>query len=393
MKRVAILGGGIIGLCIAYKLLRTKNKIDLTIFEKDKKVGMHQSSRNSGVLHCGLYYTPGSLKARLAVSGIREMTEFCKQHNVDHDICGKIVVASNEQEAVTLDMLYQRGIRNGLTGLRFLDNSELKEREPYVKAFKALLVPEEGITDYKGVMNVLLDEIINAGGGITYEADLTLDNAFNIYDISSYDYVINCTGLNSDKVYNNLTGNRRPFKIVPFRGEYYELTPEANEIVNHLVYPVPDPKFPFLGVHFTRMIDGRKEVGPNAVLAFKREGYNLLDFSFKDATDSLLYSGLYKFILANFKFSMKEFQSSIFKNSFLEKTRKLIPDISANDLIKGSAGVRAQAMSPEGELIMDFKIEKQDNQIHVLNAPSPGATASLAIASYVLENYASELVS
>ena len=255
---------------------------------------------------------------------------------------------------------------------------------------KALLVPEEGIVDFKSVMRKLLFHIENMGGKIVYNANILDKNSIGFtHDEldNSFDWIVNCTGLYSDKVYEALAKERRQFRIVPFRGDYYELKPEAKALVNHLIYPVPDPNFPFLGVHFTRMIDGRREVGPNAVLAFKREGYKLNDFSAGELLDSVLYKGLSKFIVSNFKFSINEFKSTLFKSVFLEKARKLIPDINESDLVKGSSGVRAQAMSKEGNLIMDFKIEKVGNQVHVLNAPSPGATSSLAIASYIIENY------
>jgi (S)-2-hydroxyglutarate dehydrogenase len=394
VKRVAILGSGIIGLSIAYKLLKLNNQISLTIIEKEDEVGKHQSGRNSGVLHCGLYYETGSLKAKLAVEGIREMTDFCKTYNIDHDICGKVVVASNERETEFLDKLYNRGIQNGLKGLVFLDEKELKQREPYVKAYKALLVPEEGIVDFKAVMQKLLDEVKSMGCDIFFNSKVTSagfnDNKVVLktnQGIKSFDLVINCTGLQSDRVYTQLTAKKRPFRIVPFRGEYFELRQNSKRLVNHLVYPVPDPNYPFLGVHFTRMINGSREVGPNAVLAFKREGYRLEDFSLRDVFDSFFYKGLLNFLRKNFLFSFGEFKSSISKNEFLKKAQKLIPSITKDDIVKGSAGVRAQAMSEQGDLIMDFKIECENNQIHVLNAPSPGATASLAIASYIIDNY------
>lgn len=393
-KKIAVLGSGIIGLSIAYKLLKLNDQISLSIFEKEGEIGKHQSGRNSGVLHCGLYYEPGSLKAKLAVNGIREMTNFCKLHNIDHDICGKVVVASDEREGELLERLYQRGIQNGLKGLTFLDAQELKKREPYVKAHKALLVPEEGIVDFKGVMLKLLAEVKSMRGQIFFNSPVISSNFINDqielktnHGIDSFDLVINCTGLQSDRVYRQLTTKKRPFRIVPFRGEYFELKNDSKKLVNHLVYPVPDPDYPFLGVHFTRMIDGKREVGPNAVLAFKREGYSLADFSFRDLFDSLFYKGLRRSLSSNISFSIGEFKSSIFKSEFLKKAQKLIPSISEKDIIKGSAGVRAQAMSKHGELIMDFKIEYENNQVHILNAPSPGATASLAIASYIIENY------
>ena len=393
-RKIAVLGAGIIGLSIAYKLLKLNHQISVTVFEKEDDIGKHQSGKNSGVLHCGLYYEPGSLKAKLAVNGIREMTNFCKLHDIAHDICGKVVIASDKREGELLDKLYQRGIKNGLKGLRFLDAKELKKREPFVKAFKALLVPEEGIVDFNGVMRKLIIEIKEMGGQISFNSTIvsfnSIDNKVELKTNNTFDYfdlVINCTGLHSDLVYKNLSKRNRPFRIIPFRGEYYELKNNSKKLVNHLVYPVPDPDYPFLGVHFTRMIDGRKEVGPNAVLAFKREGYALSDISFCDLFDSLFYIGLFRFLYSNFSFSLGELKCSISKREFLRKAQRLIPNISEKDIVKGSAGVRAQAMSKKGELIMDFKIEHENNQIHVLNAPSPGATASLSIATYIIDEY------
>ncbi len=393
-KRIAVIGGGIIGLATAYKLQIKYPQAKISLFEKENSIGQHQSGRNSGVLHCGLYYQPGSLKAKLAVSGIQQMTEFCSNNNISHDICGKIVVASNEREIKFLDDLAERGAKNGLTGLKFLTNSELKAREPFVSAEKALLVPEEGIVDYKEVMNTMATFIKSRGGELILNSKIsTVVNKENTVVISDekneweFDLIYNCTGLFSDRTYASFTAKKRPLRIVPFRGEYLMLKPEVKKLVNHLIYPVPDPEFPFLGVHFTRLINGEREVGPNAVFALKREGYTNKDFSFKDTIDSATYSGFLKFVINNFAFSMNEFFSSLFIEQFLKKAKKLIPDIDASMFVKGTAGVRAQAMDSNGKLLMDFNIIREGNQIHVLNAPSPGATASLAIADYIIENY------
>jgi L-2-hydroxyglutarate oxidase len=393
-KRIAVIGGGIIGLATAYKLQIKYPQAKISLFEKENSIGQHQSGRNSGVLHCGLYYQPGSLKAKLAVSGIQQMTEFCSKNNISHDICGKIVVASNEREIKFLDDLAERGAKNGLTGLKFLTNSELKTREPFVSAKKALLVPEEGIVDYKEVMNSMATFIKSRGGELILKTKIsTVVNKENTVVISDekneweFDLIYNCTGLFSDRTYASFTAKKRPLRIVPFRGEYLMLKPEVKKLVNHLIYPVPDPEFPFLGVHFTRLINGEREVGPNAVFALKREGYTNKDFSFKDTIDSATYSGFLKFVTNNFAFSMNEFFSSLFIEQFLKKAKKLIPDIDASMFVKGTAGVRAQAMDSNGKLLMDFNIIREGNQIHVLNAPSPGATASLAIADYIIDNY------
>lgn len=398
-KRIAVVGGGLIGLATAYKLLLKYPNIQLDLFEKEEGPGKHQSGRNSGVLHCGLYYKPGSLKAKLAVEGIQEMTDFCRIHEIDHEICGKVVVASSESQESTLKELAERGKQNGLDGLKFLNKQELKEREPFVAATQALLVPQEGIVSYKGVMFKLVQLIQDRGGKVHFNSKVSeidsLENGSIKISLENfegvYDRVVNCTGLFSDRTYKSFTKKERPLRIVPFRGEYLMLKPEVNHLVNHLIYPVPDINYPFLGVHFTRLVGGEREVGPNAVLAFKREGYTNRDFSLNDSIDSLTYIGLIQFLRKNFSFAMGEFASSLFVSSFIAKAKALIPDISADMLVKGTAGVRAQAMDAKGNLLMDFNIERVGNQIHVLNAPSPGATSSLAIASYILENYLTDL--
>ena len=389
---IAIVGGGIVGLALGYKLSKVKgNKVH--VYEKEKEVGFHQSGRNSGVLHCGLAYKPGSLKAKLAVSGIKQMVKYCVDYKINHDVCGKIVVASNEDEAKLLENTAQRGNLNGLKGLKYLNNRELKNREPFVSSHKTLLVPEEGIVDYKGVMMSMKENIINSGGDVFLDTKIEKveENKNFIYinknSSISYNIIIYTTGLQSDINYKKFTNNKLKAKIVPFRGEYYTLEEHAKKLVNHLVYPVGNPKFPFLGVHFTRMINGDREVGPNAVLAFKREGYKNTDISISEMLDYLSYLGFLKFIGKNFLFSLNEFSTSILKSSFLKKTQKLIPDISSSDIKSGPAGVRAQGIDHKGNLMMDFDIKTHKNQIHVINAPSPAATSALSIADYIIKNY------
>lgn len=393
-KKILVLGGGIIGLSIAYKLLTKYKNIEVCLLEKEDSIGKHQSGNNSGVLHCGLYYKTNSLKAKLAVGGIKEMTLFCEKNNIPHEICGKTVIATNDSECKTLEKLAKQGHDNGLQGLKFLTTNELSKREPNVKAQKALLVPQEGIVDYKMVMHKLVELIINQGGKFIFnfknEELCILNNNITLKNSSmeeKFDYLINTTGLYSDLVYSKITQEKRPFRIVPFRGEYMFLKENAKDIFNHLVYPVPDIKYPFLGVHFTRMIGGNKEVGPNAVLAFKREGYNTYDFSLKETLDYLTYLGFSKFILNNFKFCLGEFYSSVSAESFISKAKKLIPEIKLEHLQKGNAGVRAQALLKSGDLLMDFNIIRKGNQLHLLNAPSPGATSALSIADYLIENH------
>ena len=389
---IAIVGGGIVGLALGYKLSKVKgNKVH--VYEKEKEVGFHQSGRNSGVLHCGLAYKPGSLKAKLAVSGIKQMVKYCVDYKINHDVCGKIVVASNEDEAKLLENTAQRGNLNGLKGLKYLNNRELKNREPFVSSHKTLLVPEEGIVDYKGVMMSMKENIINSGGRVFLDTKIEKveENKNFIYinknSSISYNTIIYTTGLQSDINFKKFTNNKLKAKIVPFRGEYYTLEEHAKKLVNHLVYPVGNPKFPFLGVHFTRMINGDREVGPNAVLAFKREGYKNTDISISEMLDYLSYLGFLKFIGKNFLFSLNEFSTSILKSSFLKKTQKLIPDISSSDIKSGPAGVRAQGIDNKGNLMMDFDIKTHKNQIHVINAPSPAATSALSIADYIIKNY------
>ena len=389
---IAIVGGGIVGLSLGYKLSKIKgNKIH--IFEKEKEVGYHQSGRNSGVLHCGLAYKPGSLKAKLAVSGIKQMVNYCKEYKINHDICGKIVVASNENEVKLLENTAKRGKLNGLKGLKYLSDKELKEREPFVSSYKSLLVPEEGIVDYKGVMLSMKQNIINSGGDVFLNSKIEkIEEKKKLTYINNnlsygYNTIIYTTGLQSDINFKKFTKNNLNSKIVPFRGEYYTLKDDAKKLVNHLIYPVGNPKFPFLGVHFTRMINDDREVGPNAVLAFKREGYKNSDISLYDMIDYIGYPGFLKFIGKNFTFCINEFSTSILKSSFLKKTQKLIPDIRSNDIKNGPAGVRAQGIDSSGNLMMDFEVKIHNNQVHVINAPSPAATSALSIADHIIENY------
>ena len=394
MKKIVIIGGGIIGLTIAYELSNKYTNILIEIHEKENIAGSHQSTRNSGVMHCGLHYKPGSLKAKLSSRGIKKLIQFCDNYSLQYEVCGKIVVANSMEEELTINHLLKNGKKNGLVNLKILNRTEIKKREPFVKCNKALLVPGEGIVDYKAVINKLCVLIKNKGHEIYFNSKITniSDKPNNKIIVSSEnsefecDYIINCGGLFSDRILK-LNQKKSSFKIIPFRGEYFKLKPEADALVNHLIYPSPDIKFPFLGVHFTRMIDGSREVGPNAVLALKRDGYSKTSFSLKDSYESLTYPGLLRFVGKNFSFSVNEFKSSLFMKDFIAKAQKMIPDVDASMLEKGPAGVRAQAISKEGKLQMDFNIIRTGRQIHILNAPSPGATASLAIASHIIENY------
>jgi (S)-2-hydroxyglutarate dehydrogenase len=395
-KRIGIVGAGILGLATAWKLQERLPQAEIMVFEKESAPGLHQSSHNSGVLHCGLYYQPGSLKARLAVEGIRTMVDFCRGHQIPHEICGKVVVASDERERRILENLAARGEQNGLKGLAFLGSGQLKCREPFVSATSALLVPEEGIVDFPAVMDTLASLIQQRGGAIFYNSHVGSRSPYPfegpfVLETSRkeipLDLLVCCAGLHADRLYRTCTGLRPPLKIIPFRGEYRMLRPEVEGMVNHLVYPVPDPAFPFLGVHFTRMVHGGREVGPNAVLALRREGYRKSSFSLRDTLDSLSYQGFRRFVSKNFRFTAGELASSFSDEAFLAKVRKMIPEMTLDQLVPGTAGVRAQALAGDGSLVMDFRIMKHGKQVHVLNAPSPGATASLAIASHIVDNY------
>jgi len=376
---IAVVGGGLIGLATAYELLEKQPNLKVHLFEKEKQLGMHQSGRNSGVLHCGLYYLPGSLKSKMAVEGIQKMTAFCRKYDIPHEICGKILVATSEEEKKTLRNLAERGKQNGLKGLQLLNPQEIRKREPHVNGIEALLVPEEGIVDYKAVMNKLVELILEKGGKVNYGID------GQEIELENYHAQIFCCGLQSDRVFKSKTQKNPGMRIIPFRGEYLKIKEDYHDIVKHLIYPVPDSRYPFLGVHFTRMIDGGREVGPNAVISWKREGYQRGDFVMKDAWDTLSYSGFRKFVAKNLKFSLGEWKSSLSMNIFLKKAQKMIPEIQLEMLERGNAGVRAQSMLSSGQLDMDFNIQNSGNQIHVLNAPSPGATACFSIADYLLK--------
>ncbi|ARN76514.1 hypothetical protein BST97_15550 [Nonlabens spongiae] len=390
--KIGIIGGGLIGLALG-RLISAKG-VKVIVFDKDN-IASHQSGNNSGVLHCGLHYKPGSLKARLAVQGIREMTNYCIKNSITHESCGKIVVANSQQEIDRLKTLAGRGKLNGLKGLKYLNQKELKEREPHVCAAAALLVPEEGIVDFKQVATSLKKDIQNQDGfvkenckvvssKINPQGKTMLTTACGEYE---FDLIFNCAGLYSDKIFADFSSTKPDLKVVPFRGEYWSLKPEFSHLVKHLIYPTPNPAFPFLGVHFTRMTSGVREVGPNAVLALKREGYTNKDFNLSEALESVTYPGFIKFLTKNFRFSLEEFISSLTIEGFVKKSKKLIPDIDASMLDQKTAGVRAQSMSRSGKLHMDFEVKRFNNQVHVLNAPSPGATASLAIARYIVEEY------
>ena len=390
-KSVLIIGGGIVGLATAYRLLERFPNVKLTLLEKESVVGAHQSTHNSGVLHAGLYYQPGSIKAQLAVRGIRQMIEFCRSENISHEVCGKLVVATTPEEVPRLDELLRRGAANGLKGLQKLNPVEMRKIEPHVAGVAAVHVPEEGIVDYRQVCDRLRARVQERGGRVITRAQATKiqlrGSSWRVLTAGAEfeaDFLITCAGLQSDRV-AALAGEKREVRIVPFRGEYYKLTPPSQSLVRNLIYPVPNPRFPFLGVHFTRLVQGGVEAGPNAVLAFAREGYTFLTVNPSDLLDALAFPGLWRFFRKYPKMVWRELVQSLSKGRFCAALQKLVPEIRAVDLEAGGAGVRAQAMTPSGELVQDFHIVARANALHVLNAPSPAATASLAIGEYVVK--------
>ncbi|MEI8293857.1 MAG: L-2-hydroxyglutarate oxidase [bacterium] len=391
MHRLVIIGGGIIGLATALQSARQRVAREIVLLEKDASTGGHQSSHNSGVLHCGLYYKPGSLKARLAVEGIRKMVAFCSEHRIPHDICGKIVLAVDESEVARLRELQARGVANGLRGLQWLEGAAIQEIEPHAVDKAALRVPEEGIVDYAAVMRKMAELIRTAGHQIRTNSPVLCIRSTGGRQIVctpqgeiEADFVINCAGLHCDRVARS-AGLHPASRIVPFRGDYWKLSPAGEHLVRHLIYPVPDPTLPFLGVHFTRMIGGGIEAGPNAVLAFKREGYRRTDISLRDSWETLTFPGLYRFLKKYPGTTWSELRNSLSKKVFLKNLQRLIPGIRMEHISReGGSGVRAQAIHRDGSLLMDFSLEQKTGQIHLLNAPSPGATASLAIASHLL---------
>jgi len=384
MYDFAIVGGGIVGLSTGMALTKRYPGAKIVMIEKEKDWARHQTGHNSGVIHSGIYYKPGSYKARFAREGNAAMVEFCKEHGIAYDVCGKVIVATEPKELPLLDNLYQRGLQNELN-VKKIDKDELKEIEPHVAGLAAIRVPSCGIADYKGVSRTFA-RIIQEGGGelrlgtkvenIAEEANkVTIETNRGTIEAR---FLINCAGLHSDRV-AKMTGMKTGMKIVPFRGEYYELVPEKRHLVKHLIYPVPNPDFPFLGVHFTRMINGEVHAGPNAVLAFKREGYTKKDIDIKDVLEVLTYSGFWKMAMPNMKEGMKEMVRSFSKQAFLHSLQRLIPELTEKDIVPTHAGVRAQALMHDGSMVDDFAIFSGKSSMHVCNAPSPAATASIKI--------------
>ena len=394
---VLIVGGGIVGLATAYQLTRRSADCCVTVVEKESQLAAHQTGHNSGVLHSGIYYKPGSLKAINCREGKLAMEAFCAEEQIPYEICGKVIVAIDESELQALERIYQRGQANGVS-CEMIGKERLAELEPHAAGIQAIHVPESGIVDFRAACRKLAARVQSAGGSVVTGArvvgirhqhdDVVVETTSGPY---SAKLLINCAGLHCDRV-TRLTGHQPSAKIIPFRGEYYELVPEARRLCRNLIYPVPDPKFPFLGVHFTRMIDGGVECGPNAVLALAREGYRWSDINLRDLSESLMWPGFLKMAARHWRMGAGEMWRSISKAAFVKALRRLIPEIRSRDLKSAPAGVRAQAIARDGSLVDDFLIEQHGRVVNVLNAPSPAATASLKIASTIVSGLDSELL-
>lgn len=392
---IVVIGGGIVGLATAWQLVDAGAK-SLVVVEKEARVAMHQTGHNSGVIHSGLYYKPGSLKALNCVRGRESLYAFCNEHQIPHERCGKLVVATHEDEWPRLEALQKRGEANGLDSIRRLSAQELHDFEPQVAGVGGLHIPQTGIVDYVQVAEKLADLIRAKGGEVRTGWEVSQveerDGAFSLTSSAgrlSCRYLINCAGLFSDRVAKGC-GVEPGLAILPFRGEYYRLSPQAAGLVRNLIYPVPDPEMPFLGVHLTRMMDGRVEAGPNAVLAWKREGYRRTSFSARDMLDIVGYKGFWRLVPRFWKIGLREYRRSFSRRLFLEDLRRLLPALQLGDLDEPGAGVRAQAVSPAGDLLDDFRILSARRMIHVLNAPSPAATAALSIGATIAERARSE---
>lgn len=388
---IIVVGGGIVGLASAYKINLKHPHLKVLVLEKEAKVAAHQTGHNSGVIHSGLYYKPGSYKAKNCVEGRRELVQFAKEHRIPHDICGKIVVATKQAELPYLEKIYNNGLQNQVEGVEKIDAAKIKEIEPYCTGIAGLWVPCTGIIDYATVAEKYVELIeakfpsskVLTGHEVTgFNKETGYSQVITNRGVFKGRYIISCTGLQSDRIAKK-EGVDPEMQIVGFRGDYYDLTPEALNKVKNLIYPVPNPEFPFLGVHFTRMIQGGVECGPNAVFVFKREGYGKTDFNFRDTAQALAYGGTWKLFFKHWRFGLDEYKRAFSKRLFLERLKGLIPSLEMKDIQPGRAGVRAMALAPDGEMIDDFKIVHNGNAIHVLNAPSPAATSSLAIGTAV----------
>lgn len=389
---VTVIGGGIVGLATALRIKEQNPSLKLLIIEKEDVVAKHQTGHNSGVIHSGLYYKPGSLKATNCIRGYDMLLDFCQKEDIKYDLCGKIVVATQPEQISILDGLFERGKQNGLDGFKMLNADQIKEYEPHVKGLKGFFVPQTGIIDYTDVCKKYLAKTQKLGGEIAFNEkveSIATKNGVSVIKTSKNTYetklVVNCAGLYSDKVGQMTDERANNLRITPFRGEYFEIKPEKQYLVKNLIYPVPDPNFPFLGVHFTRMIYGGIEAGPNAVLAFRREGYKKLDIHFGELFETLAWPGFRKVAAKYWQTGLGEMYRSFSKEAFTKALQELIPEIQSDDLVAGAAGVRAQACDREGGLLDDFAIFENQQAINVCNAPSPAATSSLSIGQTVSE--------
>jgi L-2-hydroxyglutarate oxidase LhgO len=388
---IVVIGGGIVGLSVALEATRRFPRLRLAVLEKESEPARHQSGYNSGVIHSGIYYKPGSLKARLCVAGAAAMVEFCREHGIAHEICGKVIVATEEGELPRLEELRRRAAANGLQGVRELGPKQLRELEPHAAGLRALHVPSTGITDYAAVTRKYAELMAGNGGQLFTGAKVTgiarqgretvVESTRGSFRTS---YVINCAGLHSDRIVR-LAGERPEVMIVPFRGEYYQLARGRDSLVHGLIYPVPDPALPFLGVHFTRRVRGGVEAGPNAVLAFRREGYRRRDSNAADLLTMLSFAGCWRMGLKQWRTGLREFYRSLSKAAFTRALQKLVPEIRQQDLAAGGAGVRAQAVRRDGTLVDDFEFVQSERMLHVCNVPSPAATASLLIGRAIVD--------
>lgn len=388
---VIIIGAGLVGLATAYQALKKKPSSKILILEKENDVAKHQSGHNSGVIHSGIYYKPGSLKAKNCIEGYNSVINFAKEYGIRYDLCGKIIVATSQEELPLLDNIYKRGEDNGLQNLKYLSREEFREIESHCEGVRAIKVPQTGIIDYPGIAKKIKELFEELGGEIQFNQEvknifekvdgITVVTSKNEFQTAK---LISCAGLYSDKV-SKMTNDKNDVIIIPFRGEYFKLKDEKKHLVNHLIYPVPDPNFPFLGVHFTRMIDGAIEAGPNAVLAFKKEGYKFFDFNFSETMQTFTWPGFRKIVAKYGKTGMGEVHRSLSKSAFTKALQKLLPEVQENDLVPGGSGVRAQACDRNGGLLDDFDIVKNGNIIHVRNAPSPAATSCLSIGNTISE--------
>jgi L-2-hydroxyglutarate oxidase len=389
---ITIIGGGIVGLATGLKIKSQRPELKVAVLEKESEVAKHQTGNNSGVIHSGLYYAPGSLKAKNCINGYQQLVHFCEENDIPFEITGKVVVATKEEQIAQLNRLLERGLQNGLEGVRSITKEELKEYEPHCEGVGALHVPQTGIVDYKRVALAYEKKFKELGGVVLLNHKvLDINNIVSSIKIKTSieevdtKVLINCAGLYVDKVAAMLEKEPLAIRIIPFRGEYYKIRKEREFLVKNLIYPVPDPNFPFLGVHFTRMKKGGVEAGPNAVLAFKKEGYKKSDFDYKEFMEAITWPGLQKVARKYWKTGLGEYKRSFSKAAFTKALQELIPDITASDLESGGAGVRAQACDKEGGLLDDFAIQETSKAIHVINAPSPAATSALAIADRICE--------